>query len=364
MSRGLGSSRHMIRPIRAREGWVLACAFAVAAVAAGCAKKGPPSGGPPDLDPPTILSVSPDSGAAGVARGTRLMLTFSEGMEPRTASDAVELAPKVDIRQRRWSGRTLTLVLADSLQSDQVYTLFVGLSARDRHGNGLKQGRTVVFTTAAIFPPGTIEGKVQAVGFAAPGTYLWCYPDTLAPDSTARDFEAVGLADDDGAFRISGLKPGRYRVWAFADLNRNRSFEPGSDVLAPAETTLTISPEVPVASGLTLKVVNPKAPGRFQGAIQDSVAGDGGQLRLIVISERDTTRKLLYDVPDRGGFDFKFDPGTYTVRAFRDLDRNKAWKRDTEPASAEIRITITPGGVLENVVFHLDRPEGAAAPEE
>lgn len=354
----------MIRPIRARERFVFACVITAAMVAPGCAKKGLPSGGPPDLDPPTILSVSPDSGAAGVGRGTRLSLTFSEGMEPRSASDAVEIAPKVDIRQRRWSGRTLTLVLADSLQPEQSYTMFVGLSARDRHGNGLRQARAVVFTTAAAFPPGIIEGKVQAVGFTAPGTYLWCYPDTLAPDSTARDFEAVGLADDDGAFRISGLKPGRYRVWAFADLNRNRSFEPGTDVLAPAETTLTISPQVPVASGLTLKVVNPKATGRFQGAIQDSVLGDGGQLRLIVTSERDTTRKLLYDVPDRGGFDFKFDPGVYAVRAFRDLDRNKAWKRDTEPASPEIRITITPGGLLENVVFRLDRPAGAPAPEE
>ena len=61
--------------------------------------------------------------------------------------------------------------------------------------------------------------------FAAPGTYLWCYPDSVAPDSTARDFAAVGLADDDGSFRISGLHPGRYRVWAFADLNRNRKYD-------------------------------------------------------------------------------------------------------------------------------------------
>lgn len=354
----------MTKPIRAPRGLLLVGVCLLVTLAAGCAKKGAPSGGPPDLDPPTILSVVPDSGTAGVARSARLSLTFSEGMEPRTAADAVEIAPKVDIRQRRWSGRTLTLVLADSLQRDQVYTLFIGLGARDRHGNSLKRGRTVAFTTAERFPPGTIEGKVQAIGFAAPGTYLWCYPDSITPDSTARDFAAVGLADDDGSFRISGLHPGRYRVWAFADLNRNRSFEPGSDVLAPAETTLTVTPEVPVAAGLLLKVVNPKAPGRFQGAIQDSVSGDPGQLRLIVTSERDTTRKLLYDVPERGGFDFKFDPGIYFVRAFRDLDRNKAWKRDTEPASSEIRITITPGGVLENVVFRLDRPAGAPAPEE
>jgi len=39
-------------------------------------------------------------------------------------------------------------------------------------------------------------------GFGAPGTYLWCYPEGQEPDSTAGDFEAVGLAGEGGSFRI------------------------------------------------------------------------------------------------------------------------------------------------------------------
>src|SRR5258708_24208353 len=48
----------------------------------GCARKLPPSGGPPDLEPPVVLSVTPDSSATAVSRTARLVIEFSEGMDP------------------------------------------------------------------------------------------------------------------------------------------------------------------------------------------------------------------------------------------------------------------------------------------
>lgn len=334
-----------------------AALVALALVCVSCAKKGPPSGGPPDLDPPRLIEVWPDSGASAVARDTRITLTFSEGMEPRGTGDAVSLAPPIAIRQRRWSDRTLTLVLGESLGVDRAYTLSVGNGARDRHGNNMVSGRAVVFTTGERFPPGAIEGIVEAVGFTVPGTALWCYPDSITPDSTARDFLALGLADALGEFRIAGLAaPGRYRIWAFADLNRNRSFEPASDLLAAADTTLELTSTAPVARGVRLRVVNPKAPGQVRGVVIDSLGDERGALRLIVLSESDSTRRLLYEIPDRGGFDVRFDPGAYRVRVFRDVDRDRIWKRDEEPGSEEYRVLVEPAGVVEGLSFTLRRP--------
>ena len=77
--------------------------------------------------------------------------------------------------------------------------------------------------------------------------------------------------------------------------------------------------------------------------------------------DADTSRKLLYEVI-ASGFDFHWDPGSYRVRAFRDLDRNKAWKRESEPASEEMRIVLTPGGELVGIVFVLTRPTPGAPP--
>jgi hypothetical protein len=348
----------MRRPIPGPDGprrrLALAAALLAALAGAGCAKKAPPSGGPPDLDPPRIESVSPDSGAAGVPRDVRVAITFSEGMEPRGTGESVEFSPPLTIRQRRWSGRTLTLVLAESLGADRTYTLFIGGNARDRHGNNLVDSRTIVFTTAATFPAGRLEGVVEAVGFQAPGTLLWCYRGGREPDSTARDFDALGVADRTGAFRVAGLETGvPWRVWAFADLNHNRSFEPETDILEPADTVVTLSAEHPVATDVRLKLTNTRAPGRLLGVVTDTLGDASGSLRLIVTPVADSTRRVLYEVPASGSFDLRWDPGLYRVRAFRDRDRDRAWKRDAEPASFEIELRITPGGELKGVTFVL-----------
>jgi Bacterial Ig-like domain len=335
--------------------WLLICAM----LASGCAKRELPSGGPLDLEPPRVIGSEPDSGASGVARSARLSITFSENMEPRSTNDAVAIAPSVEIRQRRWSGRTMTIVLAESLRAHRTYTLFLGHGARDAHGNNIESGKTVVFSTADSFPRGAIEGEIDARGFAAGGTYLWCYDTTggHVPDSTARDFDAIGLADKAGQFRISGLAaPGHYRLWAFADLNGNRSFEPAIDILAAVDTVFTLTGEEPAARGVIVHVVNPRAPGRVRGAVIDSVQDSLGVTRILVIGPPDTTRVLSFDADGEGGFDFKLPAGAYRIRAYRDLDRSHTWQMELEPASDLVAVDVPAAGDVLDVRLVLRRP--------
>jgi hypothetical protein len=164
------------------------------------------------------------------------------------------------------------------------------------------------------------------------------------------------VADVAGHFRVSGLVvPGQYRVWGFADLNRNRSFEPEVDVLAPADTTITLTPEAPTVEGLVLHMANPKAPGRVRGAVIDSTRDTLGVLRVIASAELDSTVRVLGEVDDKGGFELRLQSGTWLVRAFRDYDRNHAWKSGVEPASPVIRVKVDPGGVVEDLRLRLVR---------
>jgi hypothetical protein len=333
----------------------LAALFA-AALLAGCARRGPPSGGPPDLVPPRVESSRPDSGSARVPLTGPLAITFTKTMEPRSTGDAIAIAPRVDIRQKRWSGRSVTLALSDPLKPRQTYTLFVGTGARDHHGNALDNGAAITFSTADSFPPGVIEGEIQALGFAGPGTYLWVYGGGRAPDSTARDFDALGLTDAQSRFRITGLPvPGSYRLWGFADLNRNRSFEPQTDVLAPADTTIQLLPSAPAARGLVLHMTNPRAPGRVRGTVIDSTGDTLGVVRVFAISTLDTTRRILVDADDRGAFEFKLAAGPWRLFAFRDDDRNRAWRMDVEPASEFVPVDVPAAGDVADLVLRLRR---------
>ena len=335
--------------------WLVPCLLACA-----CAKKGPPSGGPPDLEPPRIVATTPDSGAAGVGSGSVLSFTFSEGMEPRSTQEAIQIAPPVDIRQFRWRGRTVTVVLEDSLRRDVTYTLSMANTARDRHGNAMRTGRAIAFSTADSFPPGRLAGTIDARGFEAEGTSLWTYRGDRAPDSTARDYDALGVASADGSFAIVGLPvPGRYRVWAFADFNRNRSYEPDVDVLAAIDTVFDLSDARSDADGLVLRVTNPHAPGVIQGTVIDSSgAGDTlGVVRVFAMAQDDTTRRAFAEADVDGAFTLTLQRGPWWVVAYRDHDRNRVWRWDVEPGSEIETVEVTPASEFR-MRFYLRRNMG------
>jgi hypothetical protein len=216
-------------------------------------------------------------------------------------------------------------------------------------------GATVVFSTRAVFPPGRIEGVLDAGGFPAPGTYLWCYAADRAgvPDSTARDFDALGLVDAKGAFRVDGLMPGRYRLWAFADLNSNRSFEPASDVLARVDTVIVLDADHPIASGLAIRVVNPRAPGTVKGTVIDSLPDSAAVVRVLAVSASDSTASALSEVDRDGAWELSLQSGAWWFRGFRDDDRDRVWTPARERASDSVRVVIEPAGEVQGIELRL-----------
>ena len=250
----------------------------------------------------------------------------------------------------------MTVVLAESLRASQVYTLFLGTGARDAHGNTMASGKTVVFTTGDSFPTGAIEGSIEARGFPAPGTYLWCYDAATGrvPDSTARDFDAVGLADKLGNFRVAGLAvPGRYRLWAFADLNSNRSYEPTTDVLAAIDTVLELVRAQPVARDLKVSLVNPRAPGRVRGSVIDSLSDSVGVLRVLVYTANDSIHALEYGVDSDGAVRFQAERrGVPDARLSRPRSQPLLAARDASRPAIRMPVSVPPGADVLDVKLH------------
>ncbi len=110
-----------------------------------------------------------------------------------------------------------------------------GAPARDRHGNPIRRAAPRSCSAPRDLPARLDRGRARRARVStSEGCYLWCYDGRAhAPDSTARDFDALGIVDEDESLPRSSASrcPGRYRLWAFADLNGNRSFEPNADVL-------------------------------------------------------------------------------------------------------------------------------------
>jgi hypothetical protein len=90
--------------------------------------------------------------------------------------------------------------------------------------------------------------------------------------------------------------------------------------------------------------------------VLDSLGIAQGDLAVFAVSARDSTQRVVGTVDDRDAFDIQLPAGTWLLRAFRDLDRNRAWLVGTEPSSPPQRVVIEPASDIVEVKLVLERP--------
>jgi len=344
----------------------------VALLGNGCARKLPPTGGPRDALPPALMAIEPDSGAVHVPAGQVVRLVFSEPMDRASVGPNLVLSPGVRYLAVKWeNGRTLALTPDSPLAQDRTYTLLIPPGARDLRGNALERAFAVHFTTADSFPPGTIEGLVEGRGVAADGAYVWAYREDLGhkPDSTAFDMDALAQARQGGKFRLPGLAvPGSYRLYTFVDRNRNRSFEPGVDLLDRSDSLLALSAGAPAARGVRVVVVDPEAVAGVDGAVVDSLAPGFAPLRVearaVPVDTAIAADRVPVAVMDvvAGKFVGSLRAGRWRLVAFRDLNDDRT-RSPAEPVSAPVEIDLVPGGKASQIMLTLEpAPPGTESP--
>ena len=332
----------------------------------------PPTGGPRDVVSPSLLASEPDSGAILVERTRKIRLVFSETMDRASVGQNVVVGPGVRSMTPKWiNGRTLELTPDDSLPANTTITLIVPPTVRDARGNAVERTYTSYFTTAPAFAPGAIEGTVIGRGVGADGVYVWAYRDDLghAPDSTAFDMDALGQAHGGGRFTLPGLPvPGTYRLYAFADRNRNRSFEPGTDILDRSDSLIALTEASPRAVDVRVVAADPEAVARVEGTVVDSLAPGPGALRVearavprATAIAADRIPIVVIDVRE-GRFVGNLRAGRWRLVAYRDLDDDRT-RSPSEPVSAEVEVSLEPGEAAAPVTLVLQAaPPGTESP--
>ena len=210
-----------------------------------CARQGMPSGGPEDRTPPRIIATVPPNRATHVSTSTPIQLTFSEKIEQKSIEDALFLAPAPRNPFRlKWHGKTLSLILPDSLLPNQTYLITIGAGVRDRHGNSMRESFTLAFSTGVHLDNGKITGRVFDKG-SARGIHIWGYLLRLAatPDPTTDSPQYVTQCDARGRFLLQNLSPGSYRLFALNDKDRNRRYDPGYDAIGFPTRDASLTPK-------------------------------------------------------------------------------------------------------------------------
>jgi hypothetical protein len=349
-------------------GAVAVLGLVLALVAGGCARKLAPSGGPRDLSAPALLAAEPDSGAAGIDTLATIRLTFSEPMDRASVEGGLLVAPGVRSGRFAWEGgRTLSFRPDRPLAADRTYVVLLAAGARDVRGNVLNRPFVAHFSTAAAFAPGTIEGRVEGRGLTPDGVFVWAYRADLGrePDSTSLDMDALAQARGGGLFRLAGLAvPGTYRLWAFVDRNRNRTFEPAADLLLRSDSLVALSSALASAREVRLVALDPEALARVEGAVVDSLSPGIAALRVEirgVPASGEAADRAPVNVIDvrQGQFVASLRAGRWRLVAWRDLDDDRVLAA-SEPQSPAIEVDLEAAGVSSGHVLVLAPVPGAS----
>lgn len=221
----------------------------------GCASIGSPGGGWYDETPPVLVKSEPGEGSTGINK-RKITLRFNENVKLDNANDKLTISPpQVKSPTIMSNAKTVTIELQDTLIPNTTYTIDLGDAVQDNNEGNPLEGLTLTFSTGDHIDTMKVSGMVLNAADLEPitGAYVGIYkvsdngslvegePTTWQdsviaqyPDSVfmLRPFERAGKTDSYGKFTISGVAPGRYRMYALMDGNTNYMYDVSTEDVA------------------------------------------------------------------------------------------------------------------------------------
>jgi len=185
----------------------------------GCGNRLPPPGGPVDEIPPRIISLRPDSNAVGVDVRVAIRITFDEEIQVAMGREGIAMNPFDPDLRVEYGYKTIEVRREGGLNPGCTHCLQLLPEIKDLRGNPLAGSWKFCFSTGDSLTRGNIRGVIEG-------------PEERVGDLI---FQAVHLPDSlvyrarvgsDGAFTLTHLPRGSYRLLAFIDSRRDSRYDP------------------------------------------------------------------------------------------------------------------------------------------
>jgi uncharacterized protein (DUF2141 family) len=222
-----------------------------------------PPGGPVDTKRPYVAAVFPAPDTVNAPLKLKAQIVFSEWVAPDAERGKVYLNPPLNRRLKaKLHGNMLEITSAADLDTNTTYTLGILETIKDLNGLPLENAVQLTFSTGPKLDSGKLKGRESAFqGATAPGAFAALYPRGLElrerfphlkrrndsvvvpskqPDPLKERPAYVAAADSQGRFEFKGVRPGRYGLLGFQDVNGDLNPNIGSEALA-------IGPSVDIA---------------------------------------------------------------------------------------------------------------------
>ena len=224
--------------------------FFVGIFLSGCANQLPPGGGAVDTIPPKIINVIPADGTTNFS-GDHFELEFSKYVDKRTLKDAMFISPAINGELNfDWTGTTVDVTFPGKLQKNKTYVITIGTDLVDYNNhNRMAQSFTFRFSTGNKIDNGEINGKVYSE--KPDGIMIFAYAkgdSAINPMKNKPDY--ISQTGKDGSYKLLGLAPAVYRVFAVRDQYGDLIYQPEQDEIGIPNNDVNITVNDSLYSGL------------------------------------------------------------------------------------------------------------------
>lgn len=200
-----------------------------------CANMGQgPQGGRIDLNPPRLLKSTPALNATNYT-GNKIELIFDENVDVKDKANKIIITPP----QKRMpiivsANRKVTIELRDTLKENTTYTIDFTDAIQDNNENNPLENFSLSFSTGDVVDSLTISGRViqSSDNEMVKGYYVGLHSNLEDSAFIRLPFERISRTNDRGEFTIRGIAPGKYRLYALDDKNRDYMYDNPMESLA------------------------------------------------------------------------------------------------------------------------------------
>jgi hypothetical protein len=211
------------------------------ATVAACKGSSGEQSAPSDTTPPSVVAMTPASGATNVDRGANVVVTFSEEVDAATVTPAT-FSVSGAAGSTTVSGAIATWSPSAPLAAQSSYTVTISTGVKDKSGNALAAPYTWAFTTRDDEPPAIVSTSpaAGAMGVALSSVVSVTFSEPIAASSlSASSFSVTrGATTVAGSLTVSGS---------------TATFTPSSPLVGDAVHTVTVT------SGIVDPAGNPLA---------------------------------------------------------------------------------------------------------
>lgn len=199
-----------------------------------CANMASPTGGAYDVDPPKVRTATPDFNSLQ-ATPSRIEIEFDENIKIKSPTEKVIITPPQQILPViRSMGKKAVVELKDELLPNTTYTIDFTDAIADNNEENPLENFVFSFSTGDQLDTLAISGKVMTAENLEPvtGTYVGIHSNFDDTIFTRVPFERISRTDSRGNFTVRGMAPGKYKVFALNDLNRDYKYDNPQEAIA------------------------------------------------------------------------------------------------------------------------------------